>query len=142
MLVTIILDLWRIFLGPIVLIPESNQCHQPGLPWFPGHGPKAWCHITKACCKFLTTKETRIRASHAKLLHWCTLLFRTMCCKNLNWVMFLQRQLRSLLNVDFNLNVAAFLFYFAPFPLIYFIFGMWNSRVAIWYSMKIGLEWK
>lgn len=37
MLVTIILDLWRIFLGPIVPIPESNQCLQPGLPWFAGH---------------------------------------------------------------------------------------------------------
>lgn len=38
MLVTIILDLWRIFLGPIVPIPETKQCIQPGLPWFPGHG--------------------------------------------------------------------------------------------------------
>lgn len=37
MLVTIILDLWRIFLGPIIPIPDSNQCPQPGLPWFPGH---------------------------------------------------------------------------------------------------------
>ncbi|TQD72346.1 hypothetical protein C1H46_042116 [Malus baccata] len=37
MLVTIILDLWRIFLGPIVPIPETKQCLQPGLPWFPGH---------------------------------------------------------------------------------------------------------
>ncbi|KAK4747260.1 hypothetical protein SAY87_026297 [Trapa incisa] len=37
MLVTIILDLWRIFLGPIVPIPDSKQCLQPGLPWFPGH---------------------------------------------------------------------------------------------------------
>lgn len=35
MLVTIILDLWRIFLGPIV--PDSKQCLQPGLPWFPAH---------------------------------------------------------------------------------------------------------
>lgn len=35
MLVTIILDLWRIFLGPIVPIPASKQCLQPGLPWFP-----------------------------------------------------------------------------------------------------------
>ncbi|XP_040985707.1 cycloeucalenol cycloisomerase-like [Juglans microcarpa x Juglans regia] len=35
MLVTIILDLWRIFLGPI--IPDSKQCLQPGLPWFPAH---------------------------------------------------------------------------------------------------------
>ncbi|KAI8543950.1 hypothetical protein RHMOL_Rhmol08G0257400 [Rhododendron molle] len=35
MLVTIILDLWRIFLGPIVPIPDT--CLQPGLPWFPGH---------------------------------------------------------------------------------------------------------
>lgn len=35
MLVTIILDLWRIFLGPIVAIPQSKQCVQPGLPWFP-----------------------------------------------------------------------------------------------------------
>lgn len=34
MLVTIILDLWRIFLGPIVPIPESRQCSQPGLAWF------------------------------------------------------------------------------------------------------------
>ncbi|GMN56650.1 hypothetical protein TIFTF001_025760 [Ficus carica] len=37
MLVTIILDLWRIFLGPIVPIPKTKQCLQPGLPWFPGH---------------------------------------------------------------------------------------------------------
>ncbi|KAI4343631.1 hypothetical protein L6164_010959 [Bauhinia variegata] len=37
MLVTIILDLWRIFLGPIVLIPDARQCPQAGLPWFPGH---------------------------------------------------------------------------------------------------------
>lgn len=35
MLVTIILDLWRLFLGPIVQIPETKQCLQPGLPWFP-----------------------------------------------------------------------------------------------------------
>jgi len=34
MLVTIILDLWRIFLGPIVPIPESRQCGQLGLAWF------------------------------------------------------------------------------------------------------------
>lgn len=37
MLVTIILDLWRLFLGPIVPIPETKQCLQPGLPWFQGH---------------------------------------------------------------------------------------------------------
>ncbi|KAD4889086.1 hypothetical protein E3N88_21159 [Mikania micrantha] len=37
MLVTIILDLWRLFLGPIVPIPDTKQCAQPGLPWFPGH---------------------------------------------------------------------------------------------------------
>lgn len=35
MLVTIILDLWRIFLGPIVPVKVSQQCGQPGLPWFP-----------------------------------------------------------------------------------------------------------
>ncbi|XP_042471445.1 cycloeucalenol cycloisomerase-like isoform X2 [Zingiber officinale] len=34
MLVTIILDLWRIFLGPIVPTPEWRQCSQPGLAWF------------------------------------------------------------------------------------------------------------
>ncbi|XP_047317528.1 cycloeucalenol cycloisomerase [Impatiens glandulifera] len=34
MLVTIILDLWRIFLGPIVPIQDTKQCPQPGLPWF------------------------------------------------------------------------------------------------------------
>ncbi|RLN28119.1 cycloeucalenol cycloisomerase [Panicum miliaceum] len=34
MLVMIILDLWRIFLGPIVPIPESRRCGQLGLPWF------------------------------------------------------------------------------------------------------------
>ncbi|KAF7052654.1 hypothetical protein CFC21_060721 [Triticum aestivum] len=34
MLVTIILDLWRIFLGPIIPIPESRRCGQPGLAWF------------------------------------------------------------------------------------------------------------
>lgn len=33
MLVTILLDLWRIFLGPIVPIPETKQCLQSGLPW-------------------------------------------------------------------------------------------------------------
>ncbi|CAN1267903.1 Cycloeucalenol cycloisomerase [Linum perenne] len=37
MLVTIILDLWRLFLGPIVPLPETKQCLQPGLPWFAGH---------------------------------------------------------------------------------------------------------
>ncbi|CAN0890550.1 Cycloeucalenol cycloisomerase [Linum grandiflorum] len=37
MLVTIILDLWRLFLGPIVALPETKQCLQPGLPWFAGH---------------------------------------------------------------------------------------------------------
>nr|CAD1819979.1 unnamed protein product [Ananas comosus var. bracteatus] len=37
MLVTIILDLWRLFLGPIVPIPESKQCTQPGLAWFQIH---------------------------------------------------------------------------------------------------------
>ncbi|KAJ0973059.1 hypothetical protein J5N97_021018 [Dioscorea zingiberensis] len=34
MLVTIILDLWRIFLGPIIPVSESKQCVQPGLAWF------------------------------------------------------------------------------------------------------------
>ncbi|OEL24931.1 Cycloeucalenol cycloisomerase, partial [Dichanthelium oligosanthes] len=34
MLVTIILDLWRIFLGPVVAIPESRRCGHPGLAWF------------------------------------------------------------------------------------------------------------
>lgn len=37
MLVTIILDLWRIFLGPIVPQSYAKQCLQPGLPWFHGH---------------------------------------------------------------------------------------------------------
>ncbi|KAA8540692.1 hypothetical protein F0562_024389 [Nyssa sinensis] len=37
MLVTIVLDLWRIFLGPIVPVSNTKQCLQPGLPWFPGH---------------------------------------------------------------------------------------------------------
>ncbi|XVF49655.1 hypothetical protein PTKIN_Ptkin04bG0030200 [Pterospermum kingtungense] len=36
MLVTIILDLWRIFLGPIVSLADATQCIQPGLPWFSG----------------------------------------------------------------------------------------------------------
>ncbi|CAI9106493.1 OLC1v1005668C2 [Oldenlandia corymbosa var. corymbosa] len=34
MLVTILLDLWRIFLGPIVPMSGSQQCLQQGLPWF------------------------------------------------------------------------------------------------------------
>ncbi|KAL3529848.1 hypothetical protein ACH5RR_009170 [Cinchona calisaya] len=34
MLVTILLDLWRIFLGPIVPLPDSKQCLESGLPWF------------------------------------------------------------------------------------------------------------
>ena len=34
MLVTIILDLWRIFLGPIIPMSESRQCKEPGLVWF------------------------------------------------------------------------------------------------------------
>eukprot|EP00262_Sarcandra_glabra_P007794 TRINITY_DN20757_c0_g1_i2.p1 TRINITY_DN20757_c0_g1~~TRINITY_DN20757_c0_g1_i2.p1 ORF type:complete len:284 (+),score=14.31 TRINITY_DN20757_c0_g1_i2:181-1032(+) len=34
MLVTIILDLWRLFLGPIIPLPDSKQCFEPGLPWF------------------------------------------------------------------------------------------------------------
>ncbi|CAA7016997.1 unnamed protein product [Microthlaspi erraticum] len=33
MLVTIILDLWRLFLGPIVPLPEGQNCDQSGLPW-------------------------------------------------------------------------------------------------------------
>ncbi|KAE9604276.1 putative cycloeucalenol cycloisomerase [Lupinus albus] len=37
MLVTILLDLWRIFLGPIVPISDVKQCPQAGLAWFPGH---------------------------------------------------------------------------------------------------------
>ncbi|MED6159725.1 Bifunctional protein GlmU [Stylosanthes scabra] len=37
MLVTIILDLWRIFLGPIVPIPDAKQCPQSSLPWFSKH---------------------------------------------------------------------------------------------------------
>ncbi|KAL6563767.1 Bifunctional protein GlmU [Orobanche gracilis] len=37
MLVTIILDLWRIFLGPVFPIPDPKQCLQPGLPWFPSN---------------------------------------------------------------------------------------------------------
>ncbi|XP_074316544.1 cycloeucalenol cycloisomerase [Silene latifolia] len=37
MLVTIILDLWRIFLGPIVPVPDAQQCAQAGLPWFADH---------------------------------------------------------------------------------------------------------
>ncbi|KAL9247516.1 hypothetical protein vseg_020942 [Gypsophila vaccaria] len=37
MLVTIILDLWRIFLGPIVPVPDAQQCAQTGLPWFAEH---------------------------------------------------------------------------------------------------------
>ncbi|KAK6250232.1 hypothetical protein SCA6_004237 [Theobroma cacao] len=37
MLVTIILDLWRIFLGPIVPLTDTRQCIQPGLPWFAGN---------------------------------------------------------------------------------------------------------
>ncbi|KAK6924698.1 hypothetical protein RJ641_009024, partial [Dillenia turbinata] len=41
MLVTIILDLWRIFLGPIIPLPDTKQCTQPGLPWFPGHAQLA-----------------------------------------------------------------------------------------------------
>ncbi|KAK6917177.1 hypothetical protein RJ641_017928 [Dillenia turbinata] len=34
MLVTIILDLWRLFLGPIVPIPDTQQCIQSSVPWF------------------------------------------------------------------------------------------------------------
>ncbi|KAH9608234.1 hypothetical protein KSS87_015047 [Heliosperma pusillum] len=37
MLVTIILDLWRIFLGPIVPVSDTQQCAQAGLPWFADH---------------------------------------------------------------------------------------------------------
>jgi len=37
MLVTIILDLWRIFLGPIVPVLEAKQCSPTGLPWFSTH---------------------------------------------------------------------------------------------------------
>ncbi|KAL5077367.1 hypothetical protein RYX36_016351 [Vicia faba] len=37
MLVTIILDLWRIFLGPIVPVSGPKQCSPTGLPWFSGH---------------------------------------------------------------------------------------------------------
>lgn len=38
MLVTIILDLWRIFLGPIIPMSASRQCAEPGLAWF--HTPE------------------------------------------------------------------------------------------------------
>ncbi|KAG0492804.1 hypothetical protein HPP92_006202 [Vanilla planifolia] len=34
MLVTIILDLWRLFLGSIVPTTGSSPCDQPGLAWF------------------------------------------------------------------------------------------------------------
>ncbi|XP_010442523.1 PREDICTED: cycloeucalenol cycloisomerase [Camelina sativa] len=34
MLVTIILDLWRLVLGPIVPLPEGQKCLESGLPWF------------------------------------------------------------------------------------------------------------
>ncbi|CAN8302490.1 unnamed protein product [Cochlearia groenlandica] len=34
MLVTIILDLWRLYLGPIVPLPEGKICRDSGLPWF------------------------------------------------------------------------------------------------------------
>lgn len=37
MLVTIILDLWRIFLGPIVPVSEAKQGSPTGLPWFSTH---------------------------------------------------------------------------------------------------------
>ncbi|KAI3750542.1 hypothetical protein L2E82_21183 [Cichorium intybus] len=37
MLVTIILDLWGLLLGPIVPILDMKQCVQLGLPWLPGH---------------------------------------------------------------------------------------------------------
>ncbi|XP_021743387.1 cycloeucalenol cycloisomerase-like isoform X2 [Chenopodium quinoa] len=37
MLVTIILDLWRIVLGPIVPLPEEKMCGAAGLPWFADH---------------------------------------------------------------------------------------------------------
>ncbi|XVF54666.1 hypothetical protein PTKIN_Ptkin05aG0199400 [Pterospermum kingtungense] len=36
MLVTIILDLWRIFLGPIASLANTRQCIEPGLPWLAG----------------------------------------------------------------------------------------------------------
>nr|WEU38169.1 cyclopropylsterol isomerase [Paris polyphylla] len=36
MLVTVILDLWRLFLGPIVSISDSKRCIQSGLVWFGG----------------------------------------------------------------------------------------------------------
>ncbi|KAL9261602.1 Cycloeucalenol cycloisomerase-like protein [Drosera capensis] len=37
MLITILLDLWRLYLGPIIPVPETKQCLQSGLPWFPEH---------------------------------------------------------------------------------------------------------
>ncbi|KAF7838187.1 cycloeucalenol cycloisomerase [Senna tora] len=37
MLVTILLDLWRLFLGPIAPVQDAKQCLQAGLPWFPGY---------------------------------------------------------------------------------------------------------
>ncbi|XP_020524919.1 cycloeucalenol cycloisomerase isoform X1 [Amborella trichopoda] len=33
MLVTILLDLWRLYIGPITNISATNQCREPGLPW-------------------------------------------------------------------------------------------------------------
>lgn len=47
MLVTIILDLWRIFLGPIVPLPETKQCLQPGLPWLPKQTNQTWSMLVK-----------------------------------------------------------------------------------------------
>ncbi|KAF6161428.1 hypothetical protein GIB67_009307 [Kingdonia uniflora] len=41
MLVTIILDLWRIFLGPIVPVVDTKMCIRPGLPWFSGHAAES-----------------------------------------------------------------------------------------------------
>lgn len=72
MLVTIILDLWRLYLGPIVPIPHTNQCIQPGLPWFPGHVNDIWVFFHQ---------ETHTSPNSGKKLIYCSVVSSAKCCR-------------------------------------------------------------
>lgn len=76
MLVTIILDLWRIFLGPIVPIPDSRQCFQPGLPWFPGHSEQRWSSLVlencRKSCNNVCTFMLFLVGTGQCFIHWST----------------------------------------------------------------------
>ena len=76
MLVTIILDLWRLFLGPIVPIPESQQCMESGLVWFKKPS-RSQFHL----------KWRHVKCQASRLMLFILILFVLVCCKvNLNFI--------------------------------------------------------